>query len=79
METVISKDGTAIAYDKVGQGPAVILVDGAFNTRAEGPNASLAPLLAQYFTVFHHDRRGRGDSGDTKPYALEREIEDIDA
>jgi pimeloyl-ACP methyl ester carboxylesterase len=79
LNTVISKDRTTIAYNKAGQGPAVILVDGAFNTRTSGPNMSLVPLLAQHFTVYHHDRRGRGDSGDTSPYAIEREIEDIDA
>ncbi|SRR5216684_2456542 len=77
METVKSKDGTSIGYDRVGEGPAVIIVDGALSTR--GGNADLARLLADRFTVFRYDRRGRGDSGDTQPYAVEREIEDIDA
>ena len=77
MFTVISKDGTEIAYDKVGQGPAVIVVDGALAVRASG--TSLAELLAPNFTVYYYDRRGRGDSTDTKPYAVEKEVEDIEA
>lgn len=79
MNTVTSRDGTHIAYDKVGSGPALILVDGAFGSRTFGPNPELAPLLAQHFTVYTYDRRGRGDSGDTQPYAVKREIEDIAA
>jgi pimeloyl-ACP methyl ester carboxylesterase len=79
MNTVISKDGTSIAYDKYGKGPAVILVDGAFCSRKFGPMVGLAPVLAQQFTVFAYDRRARGDSGDTQPYAIRREIEDIQA
>ncbi len=80
MQTVTSKDGTSIAFDKLGQGPALILVGGAFQFRAiDQPTAQLAALLAQHFTVFHYDRRGRGDSGDTQPYAAEREIEDLEA
>jgi pimeloyl-ACP methyl ester carboxylesterase len=80
MKTVTSKDGTTIAFDKSGQGPVVILVDGALQYRAfdQGMN-ELAELLSQYFTVIHYDRRGRGDSTDTLPYTLEREIEDIEA
>jgi len=77
MHKVISKDGTPIAYDKFGKGPAVILVGGALSDRAAG--APLAALLAPDFTVFTIDRRGRGDSGDTPPYAVEREVEDINA
>ena len=77
METVKSKDGTSIAYDRVGEGPAVIIVDGALSTR--GGKADLAGLLAERFSVYSYDRRGRGDSGDTLPYAVDREIEDIDA
>jgi pimeloyl-ACP methyl ester carboxylesterase len=77
METVNSKDGTSIGYDRVGEGPVVILVDGALSTR--GSKADLANLLADRFTVVSYDRRGRGDSGDTQPYAVDREIEDIDA
>ena len=79
MKTVISRDGTSIAYDQVGQGPAVILVAGAFSYRKYPGSVQLADLLAKLFTVFNYDRRGRGDSGDTKPYAVEREIEDIQA
>jgi pimeloyl-ACP methyl ester carboxylesterase len=80
MRTVTSKDGTTIAFDQSGQGPALILVDGALQYRAfDQGMAHLAALLEQHFTVFHYDRRGRGDSTDTQPYALEREIEDIEA
>lgn len=80
MRTVTSKDGTTIAFDQIGKGPVVILVDGALQYRAfDQGMAPLADLLAQHFTVIHYDRRGRGDSTDTPPYALEREIEDIEA
>ncbi len=79
MEKVISADGTAIAFGKSGSGPPLILVDGAFGHRSFGPNVKLAPRLAEHFTVFTYDRRGRGDSGDTPPYAVEREVEDLDA
>lgn len=77
METAISADGTRLAYDRWGDGPPVIMVAGAFNTRAA--TEPLGRALAQRFTVLNYDRRGRGDSGDTTPYAVEREIEDIDA
>ena len=79
MKSVRSRDGTTIGYDEKGDGPALILVDGALTTRVTGSKAELVDLLAARFTVFSHDRRGRGDSGDTLPYAVEREIEDIDA
>lgn len=80
MKKVTSKDGTTIAFDQIGKGPALILVGGALEQRAmDSETAQLAPLLAQHFTVFHYDRRGRGESTDTQPYAVEREIEDIDA
>ena len=79
MNTLKSKDGTTIAFDAQGEGPALILVDGAVSTRSSGSKPELARLLAQNFTVHSYDRRGRGDSGDTKPYAVKREIEDIDA
>jgi pimeloyl-ACP methyl ester carboxylesterase len=77
MRTVISKDGTPIAFDQSGQGPALILVAGALTTRTDW--SPLAARLAPHFSVFAYDRRGRGESGDTAPYAVEREIEDIDA
>src|SRR5260370_17282444 len=77
MNIVTSHDGTKIAYDQRGQGPAVIFVDGALCAR--GSKADLATLLAPHFTVYTYDRRGRGDSGDTRPYAVDREIEDIAA
>src|SRR5436305_399997 len=77
--TVTSKDGTRIAYDKIGQGPAVILVAGALCSRSFWSGPELAKLLAPHFTVYNYDRRGRGDSGDTRPYAVAREIEDIEA
>src|SRR2546421_7197857 len=77
MRKVISKDGTPIAFDQSGQGPALILVASATATRLA--EASLAAVLAPHFTVFAYDRRGRGESGDTVPYAVEREVEDIDA
>jgi pimeloyl-ACP methyl ester carboxylesterase len=80
MKTVTSKDGTRIAYDQWGEGPVVILVDGALQYRAfDQGMVPLAELLAPHFTVIHYDRRGRGDSTDVQPYALEREIEDIEA
>lgn len=79
MNTVTSKDGTHIAYHKTGNGPAIILVDGAFCSKDFGPMAKLAPALSEHFTVISYDRRARGESGDTKPYSVEREIEDIDA
>lgn len=82
MQTVTSKDGTLIAFDRSGRGPALILVDGALEHRAFGSiTARLAgmPLLRQHFTVINYDRRGRGDSTDAQPYAVEREIEDIEA
>jgi len=77
MRTVTSKDGTTIAFEQTGKGPALILVVGAFNDRMTG--VPLTELLKQHFTVYNYDRRGRGDSGDTLPYAVEREIEDLDA
>lgn len=79
MNKVISKDGTIIAYDKIGSGQAVILVDGALCYRASGPSGPLAEQLADQFTVFTYDRRGRGNSSDTPSYSVEREIEDIEA
>lgn len=74
---VISRDGTPIAFEQSGQGPALILVAGALNTRADW--SSLAAHLAPHFRVYAYDRRGRGESGDRAPYAVEREVEDIEA
>lgn len=79
MEKVRSNDGTKIAFDRLGEGHAVVLVGGAFSYRGFPKMIELAKLLAERFTVFNYDRRGRGDSGDTPPYAVEREIEDIEA
>lgn len=79
MGKVISRDGTAIAFERSGAGPAVILVGGALDTRAHPRFARLAAQLAPRFTVFGYDRRGRGESGDTPPYAVEREVEDLAA
>jgi pimeloyl-ACP methyl ester carboxylesterase len=79
VNTVRSRDGTPIAFDRRGTGAPVVLVDGALCHRAMGPSTPLAELLARRFTVFTYDRRGRGDSGDTPPYAVEREIEDLAA
>ena len=77
MATVTSKDGTKIAYDKSGTGLPIILVDGALCSRSFGPMPKLAPLMAEHFTVYMYDRRGRNESGDTQPYSVDREIEDI--
>lgn len=77
MKTVTSKDGTTIAFDQIGNGPLVVLVDSALADRTIC--AKLATLLAKEFTVINYDRRGRGDSTDTQPYAVEREVEDIEA
>jgi len=79
METVISKDGSRIAYDRYGAGPPVILVGGALGYRKFNKMEELAKLLAERCTVINYDRRGRGDSTEVKPFALEREIEDIQA
>jgi pimeloyl-ACP methyl ester carboxylesterase len=78
-EKVISKDGTSLAYEKAGTGPALILVDGALCHRGFGPMPKLRKELEKDFTVYTYDRRGRGESSDTKPYSAEREVEDIAA
>nr|WP_207343964.1 alpha/beta hydrolase [Arthrobacter sp. E3] len=77
IRTVRSSDGTTIAYEQAGTGPVLILVGGALNNRHS--TASLVPLLEKSFTVLSYDRRGRGDSTDTPPYAVEREVEDLHA
>jgi pimeloyl-ACP methyl ester carboxylesterase len=79
MNTVRSADGTTIAYTRAGQGPPLILVDGALCSRSFGPMPKLAEQLTARFAVYTYDRRGRGDSGDTTPYEPDREIEDIEA
>jgi pimeloyl-ACP methyl ester carboxylesterase len=79
MSTVRSADGTTIAYTRAGQGPPLILVDGALCSRSFGPMPKLAAQLTEHFTVYTYDRRGRGDSGDTAPYEPDREVEDLEA
>src|SRR5687767_10101157 len=79
MPHVTSRDGTSIAYDESGSGPAIILVDGALAYRDHRGGRPLASELARHFTTVTYDRRGRGESTDTQPYAVEREIEDIEA
>ena len=77
MPTITSADGTTIAYERTGAGPALILVDGAMCYRGAGPMRPLAALLQDTFTVYTYDRRGRGESSDTLPYAVDREVEDL--
>jgi pimeloyl-ACP methyl ester carboxylesterase len=79
MPAVTSADGTTIAYERTGSGPALVLVDGAMCYRAAGPMRPLAALLHDSFTVYTYDRRGRGESSDTPPYAVAREVEDLQA
>lgn len=77
MHTTTSADGTTLAYDRVGTGPALVFVPGVFNLR--DTCAPIADALADSFTSYTYDRRARGDSGDTQPYAVEREVEDLAA
>src|SRR5262245_30537689 len=79
MSSANSSDGTKIACEVIGDGPALVLVDGALCRRDFGPSTPLAKELADRFTVFTYDRRGRGESGDTPPYAVDRELEDLGA
>ncbi|WP_196260417.1 alpha/beta fold hydrolase [Pelagibacterium limicola] len=80
MPHVTSADGTTIGYETHGSGPTLILVSGATQYRAvDEASPRLAALLADAYTVVLYDRRGRGESGNTKPYAVAREIEDIEA
>jgi pimeloyl-ACP methyl ester carboxylesterase len=79
VPVVLSDDGTAITYEQQGDGPALIVVDGALTTRRSGSKSLLVELLSPRLTVYVYDRRGRGDSGDTAPYDVAREIEDIGA
>lgn len=77
--TTRSADGTPIAYESVGSGPAVVLVDGALCSRGFGPARAIAQELSPNYTVCIYDRRGRGESGDTPPYSADREVEDLAA
>jgi pimeloyl-ACP methyl ester carboxylesterase len=79
MKKILSKDGTSIAVDRIGQGPALVFVDGAMCYRASGPSQPMAAALADHFTVYTYDRRGRGDSGDAAAYDVQHEIDDLDA
>src|SRR4051812_10529602 len=79
MPTVTSPDGTTIAYTRTGSGPPLVLVDGAMCYRGAGPMDGLAAALRNDFTVYTYDRRGRGESMDTLPYAVAREVEDLRA
>src|SRR5690349_18275615 len=79
MPTVTSADGTTITYETTGAGPALILIDGAMCYRDNGPNRALAAALADTFTVYVYDRRGRGESGNTLPWSEDREIDDLAA
>ncbi len=76
---VVSADGTGIAVSRLGSGPAVVLVDGAMCYRAAGPMSAVAANLAGRFTAVTYDRRGRGESTDTAPYAIDREVDDLRA
>jgi pimeloyl-ACP methyl ester carboxylesterase len=77
MQKITSKDGTEIAFEKSGEGPALIIVGGALADHQF--YVPLAMELAKHFTVYNFDRRGRGQSGDTEPYVVEREVEDVGA
>lgn len=79
METVTSPDGTKIAYDKLGEGPPLVMVTGASCFRRFLPVASDAKALAKHFTVYNYDRRGRGDSTDAGSWSIDREVDDIEA
>ncbi|MGB4596093.1 MAG: alpha/beta hydrolase [Anaerolineaceae bacterium] len=79
MQTTISTDGTNIAFDRIGQGPTLILITGALNYSRFGVVGDLVPLLLSDFTVINYDRRGRGCSSNNLPYSVEKEIEDINA
>lgn len=77
MNTVQSRDGTRIAFVRSGSGPSLILIAGALSDHTTA--AAFSPHLESHFTVYNYDRRGRGESGNTQPYAVEREVEDIAA
>jgi pimeloyl-ACP methyl ester carboxylesterase len=79
VHRVRSADGTSIAFERLGSGPALILIEAAAHFRGFSSFGGLAPMLAGHFSVYRYDRRGRGDSSDTLPYAVEREVEDLAA
>ncbi|MCY1033463.1 alpha/beta hydrolase [Corallococcus sp. BB11-1] len=79
MKTTTSKDGTVLAYDVHGSGPALVYVTGASCFRSFMPIVQDVKQFAREFTVYNYDRRGRGDSGNTLPWTVEREVEDIEA
>jgi pimeloyl-ACP methyl ester carboxylesterase len=79
LSSTISRDGTHIGFERTGSGPPLVIVDGAMCYRGSGPSIELAAGLASDFTVYSYDRRGRGESGDNPPYAVEREVEDLEA
>jgi len=79
MQLIHSKDGTPIAFEITGSGPLLIIVTGALNTHNFGVPGEMVPFLLEHFTVLTYDRRGRGQSGDTPPYSIEKEIQDMAA
>jgi pimeloyl-ACP methyl ester carboxylesterase len=79
LGNVRSRDGTSIAFERSGRGPALAIVDGAMCSRQFGPSEATAAALSADFTVYRYDRRGRGDSTDTPPYAVAREVDDLEA
>jgi len=79
MQLIHSKDGTPIAFEITGSGPLLIIVTGALNTHNFGVPGEMVPFLLEHFTVLTYDRRGRGQSGDTPPYSIEKEIQDLNA
>jgi pimeloyl-ACP methyl ester carboxylesterase len=79
MARVSSRDGTQIAFTTGGEGPALVLVSGALSQRSLVGDTLLVPRLMEHYSVYTYDRRGRGESGDSKPYAVDREIDDIEA
>lgn len=79
MNIIQSQDNTPIAYETTGSGPLLVIVTGALNTHNFGVPSEMVPFLQEHFTVLTYDRRGRGQSGNTLPYAIEKEVQDIQA
>src|SRR5262245_9221404 len=77
--SVVSQDGTRITYDRIGHGPPLVVVAGALGLRRSSFVQPWVKALAEHFTVYNYDRRGRGDSGDGASYAVQREIDDLAA